>query len=285
MEKDNLTKLLAFVDIQLTILLGLILFYGISNNRGSSKDEVLGVQDDMGVATEYTVSVCHVEDCVYIPSTSVTKDGEINEGLVYQEVLDKVISHFEEMYGGKGLASSSNGSFTYWKQDVRPDLSSVYKEVYSSFKSGVDTNVEIELKDLPSTDGKYAEKYIEIDNSRQKLYVWRNGVVEKEILLSGPKDGSEVYGVFPIVDKGLDPKAPTGDYMPYWMAFYYSTQKASWYGLHGLIWWYDANGNIVHESENNIGVRRSGGCIRMLEADAKYLYDNFNKGDLILIHE
>lgn len=285
MEKDNLTKLLTFVDIQLAVLVGLVFFYGISNSVKNSSYEVLGVQDDMGVATEYTVSVCHIEDCVYLPSTSVIKDGKVDEGLVYQEVLDKVISHFEQGYGGKGLALNDKGSFTYWKQDVRPDLSSVYKEVYASFKSGLDTNVEIELKDLPSTDGRYADKYIEIDNSKQKLYVWRNGIVEKEILLSGPKEGYEVYGVFPIVDKGLNPKAPTGDYMPYWMAFHYSGLQDSWYGLHGLIWWYDSNGNVIHEPETNIGVRRSGGCIRMIEADAKYLYDNFEKGDLILIHE
>lgn len=280
-----MTKLLVFVDVQLAILLGLILFYGLNNGARPSQNEILGVQDDMGVATEYTVSVCHIEDCVHIPSESIMKDGQIDQGLVYQEVLDKVVSHFEKGYGGKGLAASNKGSFVYWKEDTRPDLSTVYDEVYRSFKSGLDTNVEVELKDLPGTDGRYTTKYIEIDNSRQKLYVWRNGAVEKEILLSGPKDGYEVYGVFPVVDKGINPKAPTGDYMPYWMAFYYSGSQDSWYGLHGLIWWYDSNGNAVYEPETNIGVRRSGGCIRMVEEDAKYLYDNFDKGELILIHE
>lgn len=284
MEKGSLTKLLLFVDIQLAILLSLILFYGISNGPKVSQSNVLGAQDDMGVATEYTVSVCHIEDCIYLPSNTVMKDGALDKGLVYQEVLDKVISHFENGYGGKGLASNDKGSFMYWKEDIRPDLSNIFDDVYNSFKSGLDTNVEIELKELPSTDGKYASKYIEIDNSRQKLYVWRDGSVEKEILLSGPKDGYEVYGVFPIVDKGLSPKAPTGDFMPYWMAFYYSGSQSSWYGLHGLIWWYDSNGNAVFESKENIGVRRSGGCIRMLEEDAKYLYENFEKGELILIH-
>ncbi len=239
----------------------------------------------MGTATEYTVSVCHLEDCIYIPSDSVKKDDEIDKAMVYQEVLDKVISHFEKGYGGKGLASSDKGSFVYWKEDLIPDLSNIYDEVYRSFLSGLDTNVEIELKDLPSTNGLYATQYIEIDNSKQKLYVWNDGEIKKEILLSGPKDGYEVYGVFPIVDKGLNPKAPTGDYMPYWMAFYYSGSQSSWYGLHGLIWWYDSNGKVIYESESNIGVRKSGGCIRMVEQDAKYLYENFEKGSYILIHE
>ncbi len=285
MKNSDITKLVLFVDVQLVVLLGLVLYNGISTAKEVSinTQDVLGAQDVQ--ESDFSVSVCNMGDCVYIQSPSVMKDGVLDKGLVYQEVLDRVLPFFEKNYGGKALSSNNNGSFLYWKSDVRPDLSNVFDEVYRSFESGQDTNYEIPVKDLPSTDGKYAEKYIEIDNTKQKLYVWKNGVVEKEILLSGPKEGYEVYGVFPIVDKGISPKAPTGDYMPYWMAFYRSTSQDSWYGLHGLIWWYDANGKVVYEPETNIGVRKSGGCIRMVEADAKYLYENFDKGDPILIHE
>ena len=284
MKKKDLTKLALVIDLQLAILLGLILYNGFTATKVFiPSEDVLGTEI-VNENVDFNVSVCHVEDCVYISSESVKKDGAIDEGMVYQEVLDKVLGHFEQGYGGKSLASNDKGSFAYWVEDIRPDLSNIYQDVYRSFKSGMDTNVEVEVKEMPGTDGKYATKYIEIDNSRQKLYVWRNGEVEKEILLSGPKAGSEVYGVFPIVDKGLNPKAPTGDFMPYWMAFYYSGSQQSWYGLHGLIWWYDSNGQAVYESRDNIGVRKSGGCIRMVEEDAKYLYENFEKGDQILIH-
>lgn len=286
MKRSDITKLVIFIDVQLAILLGLVFYDGISNRMqpSQSSEDVLGAEY-IPENREYTVSVCNVENCVYLSSNDVMKDGEVDRGLVYQVVLENVYPYFENTYGGKGYVSNSGGSFVYWKEDVSPDLTNIFEEVYSSFKSGLDTNVEVSLKDMASTDGKYAEKYIEIDNSRQKLFVWNGGVVEKEILLSGPKGGYEVFGVFPIVDKGLNPKAPTGDYMPYWMAFYYSSSQNSWYGLHSLIWWYDANGRAVYEPESNIGVRRSGGCIRMVEEDAKYLYDNFQKGDPILIHD
>lgn len=286
MKKSDITKLVLFIDFQLAILLGLVLYNGFSGMTKTSvpQQDVLGAEY-IPEDREFTISVCHIENCVYLSSLDVTKDGEVDKGLVYQLVLEKVFPYFEDTYGGKGFASNRGGSFVYWKEDIRPDLSNVFDEVYKSFKSGLDTNVEISLLDMPSTDGKYATKYIEIDNSRQKLFVWNNGVVEKEILLSGPKEGYEVYGVFPIVDKGLNPKAPTGDYMPYWMAFYYSPSQDSWYGLHGLIWWYDSNGRAVYEPESNIGIRKSGGCIRMVEEDAKYLYEAFQKGDLILLHE
>ena len=73
--------------------------------------------------------------------------------------------------------------------------------------------------------------------------------------------------------------------MPYWMAFYYSPKQNTYWGLHALIWWYDENGRKVYEPTSNIGVRRSGGCIRMLVEDAKFLYEIYEKGDPILIHE
>jgi hypothetical protein len=286
MKNPILTKLITVIDIQLGILLILILVNGFSN----AKEPEIPTQDVLGTEiereySEYTVSVCHIDDCVYISSDTVMKDGKVDKGMVYQEVLENVISYFERGYGGKGVATSRNGEFIYWNEDERPDLSNIYDEVYTSFLSGMNTNVEIDIKELPGTDGRYATKYIEIDNSRQKLFVWENGEVIKEILLSGPKEGYAVYGVYPIVDKGVNPQAPTGSYMPYWMAFYYSPNQESWYGLHGLIWWYDENGRAVYEPTSNIGIRRSGGCIRMIEEDAKYLYENFEKGDPILIHE
>lgn len=88
-----------------------------------------------------------------------------------------------------------------------------------------------------------------------------------------------------MVDKGIEPIAPGGKYMPYWMAFYYSKKQDSWYGLHGLIWMKRDDGTRWIEPETNIGLRKSAGCIRMVVADAKYLYENFEKGDFILIHE
>lgn len=286
MKSPILTKLVTVIDVQLAILLVLILYTGLATPKETNipTEDVLGAEI-VEENPEYTVSVCHTGDCVYIPNTQVQKDGVLDKGMIYQQVLENVISHFEKGYGGKSVASNKDGNFVYWKEDLIPDLSNIYDDVYSAFLSGMDTNVEIQIKDLPSTDGRYASKYIEVDNSRQKLFVWENGNVVKEILLSGPKDGYAVYGVFPIVDKGINPQAPTGSYMPYWMAFYYSPFQDSWYGLHGLIWWYDDNGRAVYEPTSNIGVRRSGGCIRMLEEDAKYLYENFEKGDLILIHE
>jgi len=245
-------------------------------------EEIKGVKEE---EKDFTVSVCGSSSCVWISSIGLYENGILNENALYQKILDTVIPHFENKYGGKTFAKNRAGSFIYWQSDTIPDLSNVYTDVLNAFRQKEARSIQIEIKDLPGTDGTYSNRYIEVDNSKQKLYAWVDGKVVKEIYLSAARDGYQVYGVFPIIDKGIAPIAPTGRYMPYWMAFYYSPKQESYWGLHALIWWYDENGNKVYEPTTNIGVRRSGGCIRMLVEDAKFLYEIYEKGDPILSHE
>jgi hypothetical protein len=239
-----------------------------------------------------SIDVCYEQDCYYIPPEIVEtfyNTEKVDRSKLYMYLLEYVVAYFEKSSGGKEIVTNRNGSFSAWKDDLRIDMSDIYEGVenllLNRHEYDLELRYELYKKDLPGTEGKYADKYIEIDNSKQKLYDWEDGEVVKEIKLSAAKRGYEVYGVFPIIDKGLEPRAPSLRYMPYWMAFYYSPWQKSWYGLHGLVWWYDDNGNIVNETTEYIGVRRSTGCIRMLEDDAKYLYERYDRGDHILIHE
>lgn len=293
MNNSKLLKILISVNIFLILSLVLLVVVSLEKEKKTIPSQVLGNQEYLKeevntqkeIPKEFTVSVCAQSNCVWIPSTGLVSEGYIDENGIYQKVLDIVLPFFEEKYGGKGIAKNRAGSFIYWNEDLIPNLTDIYSKVYEAFKQEKDTKVEILIEDLPSTDGMYSNRYIEIDNSKQKLYAWVDGKVQKEILLSAAKDGYEVYGVFPIVDKGVAPISPSGSYMPYWMAFYYSPKQDSWYGLHSLIWWYDDSGKKVYEPNSNIGIRRSRGCIRMVLEDAKYLYDIYQKGDPILIHE
>lgn len=218
--------------------------------------------------------------------SSLLKDGDLDKENFDKYISRKIIPYFEKIFGERELVKNSKGEFYSRKKDILPNYASLYDKIDVAYSSGlVDIRVDIDGYEGPGTDGQYAEKYMEVDNSQQKLYVWKNGKVEKVIGLSGPVYGFQVYGVFPIVDKGRQPIAPGGKYMPYWMAFYYSRKQDSWYGLHGLIWMYKEDGSKWFEPEKNIYTRQSAGCIRMVVADAKYLYENFQKGDLLLIHE
>lgn len=235
------------------------------------------------------IDICCEERCYNLDATDIEEffdDEQLNEKRLMSYVLEDIFPFFEKNFGGTTIVKNGKGSFVTWVADKRPELSGLYKDLQNVLKRDVyPDEILIYKKELPGTDGSYAQRYIEIDNSRQKLYYWYKGKVEKIIRLSGPKYGFQVYGVFPIIDKGIAPIAPSGNYMPYWMAFYYSPRQDSWYGLHALIWHYNDDGKRVYESLDNIGKRKSAGCIRMLVEDAKYLYERMEKGERILIHE
>ena len=289
-------KLLTF----LLIFLSIAFLSGIFFLFNSHTEKNLDVNPEMQVLAEqsyvpilvkeyYDMRICCESICQDIPKEEVKnffEEEKLKKEKVMVYFLEEVIPFFEDSFGKKIVVKNKKGSFSTWNIDKRPDLSTVYKQILSELEKGTPPEpIIVKMKDLPGTDGKYSEKYIEIDNSKQKLYYWEKGKVEKIIKLSGPKYGFQVYGVFPIIDKGLAPIAPSGNYMPYWMAFYYSPRQDSWYGLHALIWHYDKNGKKIYESLDNIGKRKSAGCIRMLVEDSKYLYSKMDKGDKILIHE
>ena len=241
----------------------------------------------------YPIDICCNNICFHIleeeVSSLIFESGELNELEILKHLNENIYPFFERHFGGKEIVGNRNGEFETWVYNEIPDLKDLENDLKEAIELSIEgievETIQIKIKSIPGTDGTYASKYIEIDNSKQKLYVWNEGKVIKTILLSGPMYGFQVYGVFPIVDKGIEPIAPGGKYMPYWMAFYYSKSQDSWYGLHGLIWWYGEGGERVYESVSNIGSRESAGCIRMLFEDAKYLYEMFDRGDYVLIHE
>lgn len=66
MKKKDLTKLALVIDVQLAILLGLILYNGFTTTKVSIPyEDVLGTEV-VNESTDFNVSVCHVEDCVYL---------------------------------------------------------------------------------------------------------------------------------------------------------------------------------------------------------------------------
>lgn len=250
-----------------------------------ASNEVLGVAEEAPLTQD--LEICCEVNCLTMTSEiskSFFREDKIDSVLLDKYVKENVEPFFEDTSGGRSLVSNKNGEFKSWRNDNRVDLTGLTEKIHAALVNS-QSSLILEKKNLPGTDGTYAEKYIEVDNSAQKLFVWAAGKVVREINLSGPVYGFQVYGVFPIVDKGIEPIAPGGKRMPYWMAFYHSMKQDSWYGLHALIWWYDSAGNKIYEKLSNIGTRRSAGCIRMLLEDAKYLYENFERGDLVLIHE
>lgn len=281
------SKLLIIANTLIFALIPLIVFAGIKEH--STETPVVSqipietepaIQPEVQGVYDHTLSVCVLGECIGIKKSEVGNDIEdVNE-----YVVENVIPFINDTCGGKTTTENKNGSFQHWSEDIAPNTYGLTERIYQALRYEFE-EITVETFKGPYTDGKYADKYIEVDNSTQQLFAWKNGEVIKTINLSAAKDDYVVRGVFPIVDKGVNPKAPSGRYMPYWMGFYYSKSQESWYGLHGLVWWYDDNGKAVYEPRTNIGIRRSNGCVRMVKEDIKFLYENYDRGDHILIHE
>jgi hypothetical protein len=108
----------------------------------------------------FSVSVCDFSSLYGYLVKDWLIYGIVDQNAVYQKVLDSVIPYFENKHGGKTFVKNRGGEFIYWRYDNVPDFSNIYDKVYEAFKSGVNSRVEVVIKDLPGTDGRYADKYI-----------------------------------------------------------------------------------------------------------------------------
>jgi lipoprotein-anchoring transpeptidase ErfK/SrfK len=116
------------------------------------------------------------------------------------------------------------------------------------------------------------------------IYVWEDGKLKYEWGVSGVRDEYAVFGIFEVGEKATRAWSDIAQkWMPYWMSYYYDPIQETWFGLHGLVWWEDADG-VHYEPESNIGIKRSGGCIRVTVENAKTLYEWAEPGTRILIH-
>jgi lipoprotein-anchoring transpeptidase ErfK/SrfK len=142
---------------------------------------------------------------------------------------------------------------------------------------------------VPNTTGNYASRYIEVDGSRQLLYIWESGKY-KTYGISGALAEYNPVGIHSILNKSPNAWSSTANkWMPYWMAFTYDRSQKAWLGFHALVYWYPGYKKEgiqkIYEPETNIGKPRSTGCIRMTKTDAKSLYGWARVGDLVIIHD
>ncbi|SFT18835.1 Lipoprotein-anchoring transpeptidase ErfK/SrfK [Paenibacillus sp. BC26] len=122
---------------------------------------------------------------------------------------------------------------------------------------------------------------IEIDITRNKLYVIAGGAVEKTFDIASGKKGSTPTGSFEIITKiknpwymakeipGGDPKNPLGSR---WLGLSVPNTQGTKYGIHGT------------NAPSSIGTNASAGCIRMLNKDVEWLFGTVPTGTKVKIH-
>lgn len=129
--------------------------------------------------------------------------------------------------------------------------------------------------DIPMA-GRFAGKYIDLDISEQRLYLFEgDNLVGAYSVSTGKWSMPTPLGTFSIKTKvPLAYSSKYGLYMPYWMSFYPG------YGIHELPYWPGG----YREGSSHLGVRVSHGCVRLGIGPAETAYNWSYIGMPVYIH-
>lgn len=195
--------------------------------------------------------------------------------IVSNEPIGNVVLDNEEL----------NGRITYDKKQASIIPKNILKPattytstVYVENKAGEKS----EEKRIKFTTVKINEEKIWVEvylGSRQEVYVYQGSQLVKKMRCSGGKpDSPTLLGTFYLKDRGLGFYSKRFEQgAKYWVRF------KDQYLFHGVP--QDVQGNTIQEELDKIGSPASHGCIRMLDEDAKWFYENVPYGTMVIIHE
>ncbi|MBN1617778.1 L,D-transpeptidase family protein [Candidatus Dojkabacteria bacterium] len=234
--------------------------------------------------------------------TQVSLNVCVQKDVVSSTVIPMLNDLYNDILNSKKTVKNHNGSFEYRTCDYGPDLDLIISDLtnllerrlalLNEYNGRIDESrligndtITVSFIDLPGTDGTYVTRYIEIDQTQQKMYLWQDGQLYKSYGISGSYDDYAVYGVYSVMNKSTNAWSDVAKkWMPYWMAYYYDPRQKAMLGIHELVWWDDENGVRHVEPSSNIGTPKSTGCIRLDRGAAKEVYDWAEIGTPILIH-
>ncbi len=154
--------------------------------------------------------------------------------------------------------------------DVRKDfISLIRNRVYGNTTDTILAKVDYS----PNTDGAKAPQYIEVDISQQSMYLFKNKTMVKKYRVSTGLYYPTPVGTFSILNKAVNAFSNIYNvWMPYWMAFGYSSELGAYFGIHELPYWVDEGQKIQRPAEF-IGTPNTGGCVALGVKDSKDVYD------------
>lgn len=135
----------------------------------------------------------------------------------------------------------------------------------------------------PKTDGKVANRYLEINKSQQRMYRFENGKVKKIYVVGTGLTAETPSGSFQILRKNRMSYSYYGNwYLPYMMPLG-QFPNGNYFGLHEIPYHMDSAGNVYSRDENTMGSPATGGCIQMYREDVKEVYDWAEVGMPVII--
>ena len=154
------------------------------------------------------------------------------------------------------------------------------KEISEEFRLKNDKNYEINITNLVNKNGYNSNTqfliYVDLNNFKVNILKGKknNWILDKSYLCTIGKNSTPTpTGIFKIGVKGLYFGVNKG-----YKCWYYSSFKGN-YLFHSII--YNLDGSI---RDGRLGMKLSDGCIRLLKANAKYIYDNVPQGTKVIIN-
>lgn len=145
--------------------------------------------------------------------------------------------------------------------------------------------------DRPNTRGDVAERYAEIDYSRQLLFLWKKGNY-KMFKISGPVNQNYALGVYKIYSKSqLAWSEAYRAWMPYWLGYTRDKYSGLGVGIHALTYScynkakFCSTRYRIYEPRSILGTPASDGCVRLSIDDAKQVFSALNIGDIVVVHK
>jgi len=141
------------------------------------------------------------------------------------------------------------------------------------------------LDDGPNTNGSLAAKYIEVDISQQKMYLFKGSKVYKTYKVSTGSDYPTPVGKFAILNKtGLGFSTIYNVWLPWWMGFAYSDELNAYFGIHEQPYILTQDGKPVIADARPIGTPSTGGCVALAPGAAREVYAFADIGTPVYIY-
>ncbi len=157
---------------------------------------------------------------------------------------------------------------------VTQNVAADFQKVIDLRFGGSDVSAVVTTADAgPNTNGTIAAKYIEVDISQAKMYLFQNGKIYKSFPVSTGADYPTPVGKFAIINKvGLGFSNIYNDWLPWWMGFAYSKELNAYFGIHEQPYVLTSDGKPVVADPRPIGTPSTGGCVALAPGAAREVY-------------
>jgi len=187
----------------------------------------------------------------------------------------------------EAFLKESNDKYKF-PTEVNYKLSSIKLATHLSFRITEDRPSRTFI--LP-IDGSFSispekhSKFIEVNKSQQRAYLFENGKLVKTLIISTGVTWETPSGEFKVLNKVPMTISYTNNwYMPWYLPL--GTINGSYYfGFHEVPYHMDFKGLIYSRDPETIGSPATGGCIQVLKGQAKELFDWANTGMPVYITE